>query len=221
MFDRRSLAFIPTLSHLIRRNNMAKPLDPIVEEVLNRYGIDPRRALWDCHGTWVIYHKYVELIGMKAGVHLDPPRLIESSAEKKIAVILVEGSLGLGEGAPYAWSYGEATPANNKNAYPFAMAEKRAKDRVIMKLVGLAGHLYTEQDAADIKDGKIQWEVTPSQPKAATDEAAQLADSLRSAETIEALDACAAKIRDADLNAAATTQLRKIYATQRKELQNG
>ena len=56
---------------------MAKPLDPIIEEVLNRYDIDPRRALWDCHGTWVIYHKYVELIGMKAGVHLDPPRIIE------------------------------------------------------------------------------------------------------------------------------------------------
>lgn len=200
---------------------MAKPLDPIIEEVLNRYDIDPRRALWDCHGTWVIYHKYVELIGMKAGVILDSPRIIECSVEKKFVVIMVEGALGREENAPYAWSFGEATPYNNKNAYPFAMAEKRAKDRVILKLVGLAGHVYTDQDVADIKDGKIQWEVTPSQPKAATDEAAQLADSLRSAETVEALDACAAKIRDADLNAAATTQLRKIYATQRKELQNG
>ena len=69
---------------------MAKRLDPIIEEVLSRYDIDPRRALWDCHGTWVIYHKYVELIGMKAGVILDTPRIIECSVEKKFVVILVE-----------------------------------------------------------------------------------------------------------------------------------
>ena len=200
---------------------MAKPLDPIIEEVLNRYDIDPRRALWDCHGTWVIYHKYVELIGMKAGVHLDPPRIIECSVEKKMVVIMVEGALGRGEEAPYAWSFGEATPYNNKNAYPFAMAEKRAKDRVILKLVGLAGHVYTEQDVADIKDGKIQWEVAPSKPTVATDEAVNLAESMRSASTLEELDACAADIRGADLNAAAKDKLRKIYSAQRKELQNG
>ena len=28
------------------------------------------------------------------------------------------------------WATGEAAPYNNKNNYPFAMAEKRAKDRV-------------------------------------------------------------------------------------------
>ena len=102
---------------------MAKPLDPIVEEVLNRYGIDPRLALWDCHGTWVIYHKYVELIGMKAGVTLDVPTMIHSDPVSKHVVILVSGSMG---DKASAWSFGEASPYNNKNAYPFAMAEKRA-----------------------------------------------------------------------------------------------
>ena len=197
---------------------MAKPLDPIVEEVLDRYGIDPRRALWDCHGTWVIYHKYVELIGMKAGVTLDAPSIIHSDPASKHVVILVNGSLG---DKASAWSFGEASPYNNKNAYPFAMAEKRAKDRVILKLVGLGGHLYTEQDAAEIKDGKIQWEVAPSKPTVATDEAINLAESMRSASTLEELDACAADIRGADLNAAAKDKLRKIYSAQRKELQNG
>ena len=32
-------------------------------------------------------------------------------------------------------SFGEAAPYNNKNNYPLAMAEKRAKDRVILKLL--------------------------------------------------------------------------------------
>lgn len=196
---------------------MAKPLDPIIEEVLNRYGIDPRRALWDCHGTWVIYHKYVELIGMKAGVILDPPRVIECSVEKKFVVILVEGALGRGEDAPYAWSFGEATPYNNKNAYPFAMAEKRAKDRVILKLVGLAGHVYTDQDVADIKEGKIQWEVKPEQPK--RDDSAW--EGINQATTMEELDAAAKKITQLKLPATEIGNLRKAYTRKKEELTNG
>ena len=38
------------------------------------------------------------------------------------------------------WSIGEVSPhPTSKNSYPYAMAEKRAKDRVILKLVGLHG----------------------------------------------------------------------------------
>lgn len=200
---------------------MAKRLDPIIEEVLSRYDIDPRRALWDCHGTWVIYHKYVELIGMKAGIRLDPPRVVDFCIEKKMAAIMVEGCIGEDDQRVWAWSFGEAAPYNNKNAYPFAMAEKRAKDRVILKLVGLAGHVYTDQDVADIKDGKIQWEADPVESQPSNDEQAKLAEALRSASTLAELDACAADIRSADLSAAAKTNLRKIYAAQRKELQDG
>lgn len=193
---------------------MAKPLDPIVEEVLNRYGIDPRLALWDCHGTWVIYHKYVELIGMKAGVTLDVPTMIHSDPVSKHVVILVSGSMG---DKASAWSFGEASPYNNKNAYPFAMAEKRAKDRVILKLVGLGGHLYTEQDAAEIKDGKIQWEVKPEQPK--RDDSAW--DGINQATTMEELDAAAKKITQLKLPATEIGNLRKAYTRKKEELTNG
>ena len=193
---------------------MAKPLDPIIEEVLNRYGIDPRRALWDCHGTWVIYHKYVELIGMKAGVTLDVPTMIHSDPVSKHVVILVSGSMG---DKASAWSFGEASPYNNKNAYPFAMAEKRAKDRVILKLVGLGGHLYTEQDAAEIKDGKIQWEVKPEQPQ--RDNSAW--EGINQATTMEELDAAAKKITQLKLPATEIGNLRKAYTRKKEELTNG
>ena len=193
---------------------MAKPLDPIIEEVLNRYGIDPRRALWDCHGTWVIYHKYVELIGMKAGVTLDVPTMIHSDPVSKHVVILVNGSMG---DKASAWSFGEATPYNNKNAYPFAMAEKRAKDRVILKLVGLAGHVYTDQDAAEIKEGKIQWEVKPEQPQ--RDNSAW--EGINQATTMEELDAAAKKITQLKLPATEIGNLRKAYTRKKEELTNG
>ena len=41
---------------------------------------------------------------------------------------------------------------NCRNDYPFAMAEKRAKDRVILKLLGVAGDTYSEEEADAFKD---------------------------------------------------------------------
>jgi hypothetical protein len=34
-------------------------------------------------------------------------------------------------------TFGEVTKANNRNAYPIAMAEKRAVSRAVLKLAGL------------------------------------------------------------------------------------
>jgi hypothetical protein len=197
---------------------MPKPLDPIIEEVLSRYDIDPRQALWDCHGTWVIYHKYVELIGMKAGVTLDEPTIIHADPTSKHVVILVKGSNP--EARVSAWSFGEAAPYNNKNAYPFAMAEKRAKDRVILKLVGLAGHVYTDQDVADIKDGKIQWEVKPEQQDRPHKHDSAW-DAINNATTMDDLDAAAQRITQLKLPATEIGKLRKAYTRKKEELTNG
>ena len=43
-------------------------------------------------------------------------------------------------------SYGECSPKNNKNAYPYAMAEKRAVDRCVLKLANLHGFFYSENE---------------------------------------------------------------------------
>lgn len=129
---------------------MAKPLDPRIAAILKDYELAPKDALWDCHGTWVMYHRYCEIIAAKAGVKFDPPQIVEANTPDKIVVICVTGRMG----DRSEWSFGEAAPSNNKNAYPYAMAEKRAKDRVILKLVGLAGFVYSEEEADDFKDSK-------------------------------------------------------------------
>ena len=118
-----------------------------VMKVLGEYDLDST-ALWDCHGTPVILHKALETIQAKAGITFDPPQVIEADAKGKTAVLCVTGRLG----DRSEWSIGEATPANNKNAYPFAMAEKRAKDRVILKLINLHGDAYSEDEADDFKE---------------------------------------------------------------------
>lgn len=121
---------------------MARKLDPKIAEVLNAHGFGPE-ACWDCHGTWVIYHKVLEQIAARAKIKLDPPTVIEGDGKQQIVALCVTGRLG----EQSVWSIGEASPKNNKNAYPYAMAEKRAIDRVVLKLIGLHGFAYSEEEA--------------------------------------------------------------------------
>lgn len=128
---------------------MPRKLDEKIADKLKEHGFGAD-ACWDCHGTWVIYHKVLERIAAAEAITYETPQVLV--AEKDAAVILVTGARG--EGSRAEWSIGEATPKNNKNAYPFAMAEKRAKDRVILKLIGLAGFAYSEEEADDFKDAR-------------------------------------------------------------------
>lgn len=121
-----------------------------IADILAKFDLDPKEALWDCHGTLVIYHKHCELIAAKAGIVFDAPQIIEAKSGDKIVAICAVGRMG----DRCEWSIGEAAPGNNKNAYPYAMAEKRAKDRVILKLVGLSAYLYSEDEADSFKDEK-------------------------------------------------------------------
>jgi len=127
-------------------------LKPELKTILERYGIDPRdkSQVWDCHGTLVLYHKAYEIIAAKEGIRFDPPTVIEASSKDKTVSLLVVGHMDNRS----EWSIGEAAPGNCKNAYPYAMAEKRAKDRVIAKLVGLAAYVYSEDEADEFKDAK-------------------------------------------------------------------
>ena len=70
---------------------MPKPLAPEVKRLLKKHELDPREALWDCHGTWVMYHKYIELIAVKEGVEMDIPSVIRNDGQD--VCILVHGKI--------------------------------------------------------------------------------------------------------------------------------
>ena len=126
-----------------------KQIDPAIAKVLKAHGLG-HEACWDCHGTWVVYHWALERVALSAGITFDPPQIIEANGREKCAAMAVMGTLG----DKSWWSIGEAAPGNNKNAYPYAMAEKRAKDRVILKLIGLHGLAYSETEADEFERGK-------------------------------------------------------------------
>lgn len=153
-------------------------LDPRIDLIARKYNLD-RSAFWELpqrKGTWLVKHSALEAVAVQAGIHFDDPTIIEADSKNGIAVVCVRGyvrELIKDSGNPHPtyqqgfgiWSIGEASPANNKNAYPFAMAEKRAVDRVILKLIGLHGLVYSEDEAdfdeapkAKVKDQRASWE---------------------------------------------------------------
>jgi hypothetical protein len=124
-------------------------LDPRIEAVRERYGL-ARDDFWELpqkKGTWVAKHAALEVAAVKANIRFDMPVIVEANGGEGVAAVCVQGEM---EGR-FEWSLGEASPKNNKNAYPWAMAEKRAKDRVILKLIGIHGLIYSEEEADDFK----------------------------------------------------------------------
>ena len=123
-------------------------IDPIVKKELNRLQFDPEQCLWDCHGTWVMYHRYVEIAGAKSGITYQLHD-VEFNTANKIAVIKCVAEDSKGNSVT---TYGEASPSNCRNAYTVAMAEKRAIDRAVLKLLGIHGFIYSEDEV----DNKVE-----------------------------------------------------------------
>jgi len=176
----------------------ARKLDPMIVEILNKWHPDPNAALWDCHGRWVLYHKAVEVMAAAAKITFDMPVFAAIDLPTKNVAIVVSASLG----DKKDWAIGEASPANNKNAYPFAMAEKRARDRVAIKLLGLHG-VYSEEEADDFRRrdeepepapkpplrGKVMVESGPQEPPSLTERAVAMEKRLVAAKTTKELEA--------------------------------
>ena len=142
--------------------------DQQIADILAKYGEPIAGNIWRVQGQAVIYHKALERIAAQAGIVFGPPTILR--AERDEAVILVTGSMG----ERTEWSIGEALVNVNyrvsgrQAAYVYAMAEKRAKDRVILKLVGLHGLLYSEEEADELKSSTAS--VTASETAAQGEE---------------------------------------------------
>jgi len=128
--------------------------DKKIAEVLAKFEEPMAGNVWRVQGTAVIYHKTLERIAAQAKISFDEPKIIR--AERDEAVIQVTGRMG----ERVEWSIGEALVGVNyrvsgkQAAYVYAMAEKRAKDRVILKLIELHGFVYSEEEADEFKQSR-------------------------------------------------------------------
>lgn len=164
-----------------------------IAEVLAKYGEPYAGNVWSVQGTPVIYHKALERIAAQAKITFDIPTIVR--AEKEEAVLMVIGHMG----DRVEWSIGEAVIGVNyrvsgkQAAYVWAMAEKRAKDRVILKLIELSGDLYSEEEADEFKQGRPSGGANgPAPVEARSDDAkayvALAKTAMRNASTVSELD---------------------------------
>ncbi len=95
---------------------------------------------------WIISHDACEKIADMEGIIFGPPQILNS--EQNFVRMVISGK----KGDVLIWSVGEADNKNCKNLYFGAMAEKRGKDRVILKLINAYEYgVYSDVEADDFK----------------------------------------------------------------------
>ena len=129
---------------------MSKSLPKNLLKYLKEINMTEEEATWKVHGTPVLLHKACEKMASLYNIVFDVPTMYAHDIKAKEVAMCVVGHMR----DKTAWATGEVGPYNNKNNYPFAMAEKRAKDRVILKLLNLTGDVYSEEEADEFKEGE-------------------------------------------------------------------
>ena len=142
-------------------------IDPIVKDILQELKFNPNECLWEKHGATCMKHRYIEIAGQEKGVVIESLDEVEKNSAEGVVAIKCTASLGKSK----VITYGEATPKNNKNGYPYAMAEKRAIDRAILKLIGIHGFVYSDDEVDDkFENVKVKKTETKEQPKKKIDD---------------------------------------------------
>ncbi|WP_298962472.1 trna delta -isopentenylpyrophosphate transferase [uncultured Methylobacterium sp.] len=132
-----------------------------IRELFRKHDVPLSQSdVWAVQGTPVIKHSALERLSAKLGLTWDAPREIIASMNEVVILARATRKDGIAE-----WSYGEVNVvregvtggnyriSGKQAGYPWAMAEKRAKDRVIIKLAGLHG-AYSEDESDSFDQSK-------------------------------------------------------------------
>jgi len=161
--------------------------DEQIASILARYGEPADGSVWQVEGQAFIHHRTLERIAAQARITFDPPTVLRAESDE--AVLLVVGRMG--ERAE--WSIGEALVGVNYHvpepeaAYAYAMAEKRAKDRVILKLIELPDVVSSEEPHAVESPPSSPNENTPAELDLEPGLVGELKRKLDGAKTVDAV----------------------------------
>ena len=97
-------------------------------------------------GKWIISHKGCMIIAEKEQIEFTKPEYIKN--EPDAVVMFGYAKVSDEEGnEKEVWTHGEANHKNCFVPYPFAMAEKRLKDRLTLMVISAYGEVYSEIEA--------------------------------------------------------------------------
>lgn len=120
-----------------------------IKELAQKYDLS-KDDFWELkRGTrsmWIITHDACEKIAAKENIQFGAPTIYRDS-NQDVAIV---GDAKRGN--KVIWSTGEASPKNCKAPYMFAMAEKRLKDRLVLKLINAYEYgIYSDSEADNFK----------------------------------------------------------------------
>ena len=121
----------------------------VAEHLMKKYDFLAKNDFWDCHGTPIIKHYALLQVALTNKITFGKPEVLDIDLKNRICCIGILVKMGGKE----EYDLGEACPQNCTNAYTTAMAIKRAKDRAIIKILGLYGKIYSDSDVVTDKDG--------------------------------------------------------------------
>jgi len=113
-----------------------------INELGKKYGLKSEVDTWSVRpGVYAIKHDAVMKIADIEGIAFEKPEIFVT----KDGVSFV-GTATMKDVT--TWATGEACPANCTNKYLWAMAEKRLKDRLTLKLINAYEYgIYSEEEA--------------------------------------------------------------------------
>ena len=121
----------------------------VPEHLMKQYDFLTKKDFWDCHGTPIIKHYALLQVALTNKITFGKPDVLDIDLKNRICCIGILAKMSNKE----EYDLGEACPENCTNAYTTAMAIKRAKDRAVIKVLGLYGKVYSDADVVTDKDG--------------------------------------------------------------------
>tara|TARA_R100001230_G_C5671761_1_gene176770 strand:+ start:762 stop:1172 length:411 start_codon:yes stop_codon:yes gene_type:complete len=102
-------------------------------------------------GKWIITHHACMKIADQKGIVFERPEIIVNDIDSGRITLLGYAYLYSGDDKIVKWTHGEVNPKNCFIPYPWAVAEKRLKDRLTLMLVSVYGHVYSEVEAQEFE----------------------------------------------------------------------
>lgn len=114
-----------------------------LKQLSEKYGLTKDDFFKSTQGWIIITRGGIDKIWAKSGINVEYD-VIKSEPEN--CIVRARAFYG----GKHVQTFGEANPKNCKNAYPMAMAEKRAYARAVLKLEGAyAEGIFSEDEAEE------------------------------------------------------------------------
>ena len=123
-----------------------------IAELGKKYKLDGKVDVWKCHDNWILTHDAITKIALIENIklsRLEPIYQSETSCRFLITMVKEDKE---GNVLDSVTSVGEADKSNCTSRYLACMAEKRGRDRCVLKLIkAYEWGIYSEEEADDFK----------------------------------------------------------------------